>query len=122
MIKLVFCLKRLPTLTVEDFHSYWRNVHAPIVVRNKSALKIRRYVQFHTSFDKLTERLRGFRQSPEPYDGVAEIWYESRDALMSLGRDPEARAASRELREDEARFVDLAASPIWVGEEILIVP
>ena len=122
MIKLVFCLKRLPALSVEDFHSYWRNVHAPLVVRNKCALKIRRYVQFHTSLDALTERLRGFRQSPEPYDGIAEIWYESRDALMSLGRDPEARAASRELREDEARFVDLAASPIWVGEEVPIIP
>ena len=121
MIKLVFCLKRLSGLSVEDFHSYWRNVHAPIVVRNKRVLRIRRYIQFHTSFDGLTERLRGFRQSPEPYDGVAEIWYESRDALISLGRDPEARAASRELREDEARFVNLAASPIWVGEEIPII-
>jgi hypothetical protein len=121
MIKLVFCLKRLPSLSAEDFHSYWRNVHAPIVLRNKEVLRIKKYVQFHTSFDTLTERLRGFRNSPEPYDGIAEIWYESKDALLTLGRDPDARAASRELREDEARFVDLAASPIWVGEDIPII-
>jgi hypothetical protein len=122
MIKLVFCLKRLPSLSAEDFQSYWRNVHAPIVMRNRRVLRIQKYVQFHTSFDALTERLRGFRNSPEPYDGIAEIWYESRDALLALGRDPDARVASRELREDEARFVDLAASPIWVGEDISIIP
>ncbi|MFA4987740.1 MAG: EthD domain-containing protein [Candidatus Brocadiia bacterium] len=121
MIKLVFCLKRLPGLSVEDFHSYWRNIHAPLVVRHKCVLKIRRYVQFHTSVDALTDRLRGFRQSPEPYDGIAEIWYESRDALVSLGRDPDAKTASRELREDEARFVDLSASPIWIGEDVPII-
>jgi len=52
---------------------------------------------------------------------VAEIWYESREALEELGKDSTARAASRELLEDEKRFVDLSRSPIFVGEEKAIV-
>jgi hypothetical protein len=52
---------------------------------------------------------------------VAEIWYESREALETLGRDPAARAASRLLYEDEQRFVDSTRSPIWFGEEYSII-
>jgi hypothetical protein len=61
--------------------------------------------------------MRAFRSSPEPFDGIAEIWYADREALETLGRNPEARKASRELLEDERRFVDLTRSPIWVGVE-----
>jgi len=85
------------------------------------ALRIVRYIQFHSDLGPLTEKLRSFRHSPEPYDGVAEIWYESREALEALGKDSSARAASRELLEDEKRFVDLSGSPIFVGEERVIV-
>jgi hypothetical protein len=84
-------------------------------------LRIVRYIQFHSEFGPLTQKLRGFRNSPEPYDGVAEIWYESREVLVSLGKDPAARAASRELLEDEKRFVDLSRSPIWLGKEKVII-
>lgn len=117
MVKIVFCLRRRIGMTPEEFLTYWYQVHAPLVQRYQKALRIVRYVQFHTDPGSLNAKLRGFRSSPEPYDGVAEIWYESREALKTLGRDPVARAASRALREDEARFVDLAGSPIFAGVE-----
>lgn len=120
-MKIVFCLRRLPTLTPQAFQHHWREVHAPLVARHQKTLRIVRYVQFHTVIGAFGARLQSFRGSPEPYDGVAEIWYESREALESLGRDPAARAASRELLEDERRFVDLAGSPIFRGEEHVIV-
>ena len=31
MIKLTFCLRRLPHLTREEFQTYWREQHAPLV-------------------------------------------------------------------------------------------
>ena len=80
-----------------------------------------RYIQVHTDYGPFLEKLRAFRGSPEPYDGVAEIWYESREALETLGRDPAGRAASRLLYEDEQRFVDSVRSPIWFGEEYSII-
>jgi hypothetical protein len=69
----------------------------------------------------MEKKLRAFRNSPEPYDGVAEIWYES-DALATLGKNSEARAVSREPLEDEKRFVDHSRSPIWLGHEKAIIP
>lgn len=117
MVKIVFCLRRRSGMTPEAFQDYWHEVHAPLVQRYQKTLRIVRYVQFHTDHGLLNEKLQGFRSSPAPYDGVAEIWYESRQALKTLGRDPAARAASRALLEDEARFVDLASSPIFVGVE-----
>jgi uncharacterized protein (TIGR02118 family) len=121
MVKITFCLKRLPHLSAQDFQEHWCEIHAPLVRKHQKALRIVRYVQFHSDLGPLTEKLRAFRHSPEPYDGVAEIWYESREALEELGKDSSARAASRELLEDEKRFVDLSRSPIFVGEEKAIV-
>ena len=122
MIKVVFCLRRLASLSFTEFSQHWFNIHAPLVLQHREALRIARYVQLHTDHRPMTERLRGFRNSPEPYDGVAEIWYESRQALESLGDDPEARAASRALRDDERLFIDTARSPIWIAEEKNIIP
>ena len=121
MVKIAFCLKRLSRLTPEEFRTHWYEVHAPLVRQHQQTLRIVRYVQFHTDFGPLTAKLRRFRDSPEPYDGIAEIWYESREALETLGKDPAARAASRELLEDEKRFVDLSRSPIWAGEEKVVI-
>jgi hypothetical protein len=120
-MKVIYCLKRLPSLTSDQFLKYWLEVHGPLVRANQRALRIERYIQVHTGHGPFLERLRAFRGSPEPYDGVAEIWYESREALETLGRDPAARAASRLLYEDEQRFVDSARSPIWFGEEHSII-
>jgi uncharacterized protein (TIGR02118 family) len=121
MVKITFCLRRLPHLSLEAFQRYWYEIHAPLVRKHQGALRIVRYVQMHSDLGPLTQKLRAFRHAPEPYDGVAEIWYESREALETLGTNPDARAASRELLEDEKRFVDLARSPIWIGEERVII-
>ncbi len=122
MIKVTFCLRRKSFLSVEEFQDYWLNTHAPLVRKHQTALRIVRYIQMHTDSGALTQRLTRFRDSPEPYDGVAEIWYRSKVDLEELGNDPAARAASRELRDDENRFVDLSRSPIWVAEERHVIP
>ncbi len=121
MIKVVFCLHRKPSLTVKGFKDHWFSVHAPLVLKHQETLRIVRYVQLYSDYGPMSGRLRRFRGSPEPFDGVAEIWYESREALESLSADPEARAASRVLRDDEIRFVDSARSPIWIVDEREII-
>lgn len=117
MIKVVFCLRRKPSLSIREFHNHWLHHHAPLVQKHQKTLRIIRYVQLHTDNGPLSSRLRSFRNSPEAFDGIAEIWYESTEALADLGRDPDARIASRELRNDEEKFVDLTRSPIWIGVE-----
>ena len=58
--------------------------------------------------------------APEPFDGIAEVWFESLDA-MQAARGPEATKAGQELLEDERRFIDLPRSPMWVGGQHVIV-
>ena len=122
MIKVIYCLRRRSDLSPEEFRRYWREVHAPLVQRHQAALSIKRYVQCHTDHGPMTQRLGGFRGTGAPFDGVAEIWYASLDALEAVGRSPEGRAASRELLEDEQRFLDLAGSCIWIAEEVEVIP
>jgi uncharacterized protein (TIGR02118 family) len=78
MLKLSFCLHRLPGLSREEFQRYWRESHAPLVRRHAAALGIERYVQVHAAHDELSELLRASRSAPEPYDGVAELWWRDR--------------------------------------------
>jgi len=117
MVKLIFCARRLPHLTRAEFQRYWRETHGPLVRRHAATLRIRRYVQVHTLDDALNEALRASRGGPEAFDGVAELWWESREDLTAGMESPEWRQASRELLEDERRFIDLACSPLLVGEE-----
>jgi EthD domain len=54
---------------------------------------------------------------PEPFDGIAEVWWESLEVVQRSLADPEAQAAWAALIEDEKRFIDLQHSPLWFGEE-----
>ena len=117
MLKLVFCLRRLPHLSRAEFQRYWRETHGPLVRRHAAALRIRRYVQVHTLDDSLQDALRATRGGPEAYDGVAELWWDDRAAFEAVLADPAGQAAARELLEDERRFIDLGHSPLFVAEE-----
>jgi uncharacterized protein (TIGR02118 family) len=121
MIKLTFCLRRLPSLSREEFQSYWLNTHGPLVRARASAIGALRYQQIHTGYDDLNSGLRAGRKGPEPYDGVAELWFESAEALGAKLATDEGRRASRELLEDERRFIDLENSPLWFADEHPIV-
>lgn len=117
MLKLVYCLRRLPNLSRDEFQRYWRETHGPMVRERAEALGVRRYVQVHTADDGMNEALRGGRGGPEAYDGVAELWWERREDLERALATPEGRKAAEELLEDERRFIDHGRSPLWVARE-----
>ncbi len=117
MIRLVFCLHRLPSLSRAEFQRYWRETHGPLVRSHAAALRIHRYVQVHTADDPLNDALRAGRGGPEAFDGVAELWWASRADLDAALTTPEGRAAAEALLADERRFIDLSRSPLWVADE-----
>ena len=121
MVKLVFCVRRLPHLSRDDFQTYWRDRHGPLVREAATALGIRRYVQTHTVATALSERLRATRGAADEFDGVAELWFDSIEAMAAAGGTPEGRAAGRRLLEDERRFIDLPQSPLWLAHEHEVV-
>jgi len=120
VLKLTFCLRRLPSLSLDQFQDYWLNKHGPLVRSLQPALGMVRYVQLHRLATDLGDGMRRARGAPEPYDGVAELWWESEDAWRAAGKHPEARKANRLLLEDEAKFIDLANSPLWLNSEHVI--
>lgn len=121
MIKLTFCLVRLPHLTREEFQDYWCHHHGPLVRSVAHELQIRRYVQFHSLPEELSAAVRASRDAPAEFDGVAELWFDSLEAVIANGQRPEAQEAGRRLLEDEKKFIDLARSPLWWGEEKVVV-
>jgi len=120
VLKLTFCLRRKPGLSLAEFQDYWLNKHGPLVRRLQPALGMARYVQVHRRDDELGLGLAKVRGAPEPYDGVAELWWESEEAFKASGRTPEGREAGRLLLEDEAKFIDLTRSPLWLNREHVV--
>jgi hypothetical protein len=120
VLKLTFCLRRLPTLTLAQFQDYWLNKHGPLVRRLQPALRMTRYVQVHRLDSDLAAGMQRVRGAPEPFDGIAELWWLNEETFRAAGRDPKAREAGRLLVEDEAKFIDLAKSPLWLNREEVI--
>lgn len=122
MIKVVFTLRRKEGMTKDEFQRYWREEHAQLVERHAGTLRIRRYVQTHARDTGLEDALSGSRESePRQYDGVAELWWDSVEDLVAGSASEEGQAAANDLLEDERRFIDLASSPIWLGEEHVVI-
>jgi len=90
------------------------------VARHAKTLGILRYVQVHTGHDALNAGMQSSRGGPEAYDGVAELWFES-EAAMAANTSEAAAKAGAELLEDEKKFIDLANSPLWFGDEHVVV-
>src|SRR5687767_6688134 len=122
MIKLVFTLRRRPGMTREEFQRYWREQHAPIVERHAETLRIQRYVQVHARETEIDDALSASRESePGSYDGVAELWWDSVEDLIAAYSSEAGQVAGADLLEDERRFIDLPRSPLWLGEEHVVV-
>ncbi len=121
MTKLVFCLRRRPHLSREEFQRYWFERHAPLVRSHAVVLGIRRYVQTHTLEHPANAALQASRGGPEAYDGVAELWWDSPEALAAATSTPEGAAAGAALLADERTFIDLARSALFIATERPII-
>ena len=118
MIRLVFLLRRRDGLSLDEFHDRWRLDHGPLVASHQTRLGILRYTQSHRLDDPLNAALAGARGGMEPpYDGVAELWWESEATLAEASSTEAGRLAGAELLADEAEFIDLPASPLWLAHE-----
>ena len=120
MLKIVYCVRRNPSLSREEFLRYWLDEHGPLVRSlRESVPSMVRYVQSHTIEGPQTDAVRASRGSGEPYDGITEVWIDAaRDGAGDRAGDPEASAeAGRRLLEDEAKFIDFANSSVFVTEE-----
>jgi uncharacterized protein (TIGR02118 family) len=107
MVKSVVFFKRKAGMEVGEFQEYWRTRHREVVLQLPG---VRRYVQSHT--------LPSIYRKREPvYDGIAEIWNDSLEALRAMVRDPHYQV----VKADEAQFIDAASMAGLVTREQVIV-
>jgi hypothetical protein len=119
MVKLIYCLRRLPHLSLEEFQQHWLEHHSQFGKRVKS---LRRYVQYHAlANDPIREALKQAGASGvETYDGLAIAWFDSLAAMQDeMGKDPAVAAALA----DEKYFIDHSRSTaLLVDEKVIVEP
>lgn len=112
MVKLVACLKRRPGMSREEFQRYWKDVHGPLVRSVPEFNRyLRRYVQSHT----LSDTVPGVDTSPSPFDGVAELWFDSLDDVAKAYSEPKFHEI---LLPDGVRFFDVPGCLFFVVTDV----
>jgi len=110
VIKSISLLTRKAGMTHEQFVEHWIVVHAPLA---HAVPGLRRYVQSHI----VEERTRpDIPTTPVDVDGIAELWYDDREAMTRAHASPEAKA----LHADGALFIGRIKT--FTVEEKVIVP
>ncbi len=107
MVKAMFVVHRNPSMDHEEFKRYWRDVHAPIAAKIPG---LRKYV--------INPAIPGTSgEGGAPFDGVAELYFDSIEAYQTAFADPQGVATM----EDAAIFLSLDRVRAIVAEEISIL-
>ena len=112
MITLIVFTVRRPDLNYKEFSEYWIDRHAPLVKSVPEFMRhVRKYVQHHrASGDELGTP---FGNSPD-YDGVCEIWFDSRATMKAAFEEPRYLEI---IRPDEQLFLDVGRCLSFIGDE-----
>jgi uncharacterized protein (TIGR02118 family) len=109
VIKSLSLLIRKDGMTREQFVRHWVDVHAPLAHKVPG---LRRYVQSHILEDRKRPDIPTLDVD---VDGVAEVWYDDREAMVRALASPEGKA----LHADGALFIGRIKT--FVTEEKVIV-
>lgn len=115
-LRMTAMLRRNPGITRAEFRQHWSEVHGPWALRHPEVFGFRHYVQNHTPEDADGHPLAPGRSAPPAFDGMSEIYRDPPTA------SPEAVAALRnEFQVDEQTFLDVDASPVFLGEVRVVI-
>ncbi|RDW64781.1 hypothetical protein BP6252_10432 [Coleophoma cylindrospora] len=127
-LKVSLFLTKLPELSDEQFHEYWRTKHLQLALENKSfSTKVRRYNQAkltaaqHHSSASLKSQASEFGLPVVAYDGVAEVWVDDLNTWKEIVSDPDFAAA---IASDEKKFMQrpihvmLGYDELKIGKEV----
>ncbi len=109
MIKSISLLTRRAELTHEQFVRHWIEIHAPLA---HAVPGMRRYVQNHI---QETRTRPDIPETPVDVDGIAETWFDDREAMTRANASPEAKR----LHDDGALFIGRIKS-FTVEEKFII--
>ena len=123
MIKISYLMRRLPHLSREEFQTYWSEKHPQAAPADAFAvLGVRRYVQVLPLETDAVDLVVGPRSGlVEAFDGIAELWVDSEEALRRDWSTAKAKEYVRIFFEDEQNFIDWTRSTILVSNEIVVM-
>src|SRR5262245_4686415 len=99
MVKMVAGLRRRAGMAPEEVRRHWRESHGPLTLRLPEFNRhIRRYVQMHPVDLPMPADATG----QEPWDGVAEMVFESFEAMQRCFSE---KQYLDHVRPDEQRFL-----------------
>lgn len=100
MIKVMILLKRKETVTAAAFSAWWLGQHASLA---RTLPNVRRAV-----FNVIEDG---------PYDGVSELWFDSREAFDNAYATPEGKAVAADTLGMVDQRIRMAASEnVIVGD------
>ena len=105
MLKLVLLFRREPAMSPEEFATYWREHHVPLVKRVPGVLRYR-----------ISPVLESPDAETPPYDGMAELFFATREALDAALASSETRDTALDARRFIARgsIVRLVTTEEWI--------
>jgi uncharacterized protein (TIGR02118 family) len=107
MLKVFALIPSRDDITVEKFHSHWRDIHGPLATRITT---IRGYIQSHA----VREGPSGLPQAI--YRGIAEVWFDDLDTALGMGADPDYVNG---CGADESNFIDQSRlSFLFTNQEV----
>jgi uncharacterized protein (TIGR02118 family) len=111
MVKLTCLVRRKSGMSPEEFHTYWREVHGPLVASTKSGSHVIRYIQHHRALDDYSGN------DDSGYDGVTEQWF----ASMSEYRAHIAEPDFARVWADVETFLDTDKLDFVLTEEPVVI-
>lgn len=88
MIRRFVILRRKPGISIEEFREHWQNVHGELVKKVPGIIK---YIQYHV----YSEKPDGV---DDQIDGIAELWFESKEAQLKAYASPEYQAVLEDAK------------------------
>ena len=92
MFTIALLLYRKLGASTEEYQTYWHDVHGPIAAKMPG---LKGYVQLHGQPDA---------EGNLPVDGIAQLTFDSEDAMKAGFSSPEGKAAL----DDVANFADMS--------------
>ena len=107
MIKLVYCITKKPDMSDEQFFDYWKNIHGPLGAKIPGLRRLVQSRRLMIPQDKYQST----------FDGMAELWFDSIEAMLSARLSPEWKKSS----DDEANFIDARRTAYFVSDEHVVL-
>lgn len=102
MIKRISLVRRKEGMSLEEFTEHWLGEHADLIRRMPGLRGYR------------VDVIRSWQAEPEPWDGIGELWFDSREDL-----DAGFAALAGELAANRDTFLSHSSAAI-VDEHVII--